>query len=112
MVTEPRDTSLRADIRRLGNQLGESLVRQQGPELLHLVEEVRALTRTLRDDPNPTDARALDELLGGIDLETSIRLVRAFTSYFHLANVAEQTHRVDELAARSPAERVMARSHR
>ncbi len=105
MVTEARDTSLRADIRRLGNQLGESLVRQQGPELLHLVEEVRALTKKLRDDARPADARQLDELLGGIDLDTSIQLVRAFTSYFHLANVAEQTHRVDELAARSPAER-------
>ncbi len=104
MILPDRDEALRADIRRLGTQLGQSLVRQEGQELLDLVEEVRSLTKELRDAPGENDAARLEQMLEGVDLETTIELVRAFTSYFHLANVAEQTHRVDELAARAPAE--------
>ena len=105
MDIQARDAALRADIRRLGNQLGESLVRQEGPELLDLVEEVRAITRHLRDSSAPPGDATLDELLGGLDLETLSTLGRAFTAYFYLANVAEQTYRLDELAARTQRER-------
>ena len=99
------DTRLRADIRLLGNLLGESLVRQEGQELLDLVERVRALTKRLRaaESSGTRDAAAEDTLtrtLGELDLETTIQLVRAFTAYFYLANVAEQSHRVHEESAR------------
>ncbi|MDT0323539.1 phosphoenolpyruvate carboxylase [Streptomyces millisiae] len=84
-VAPESGTALRADIRRLGDLLGETLVRQDGPELLELVERVRALTRT--------DGEAAAELLGSTDLATAAKLVRAFSTYFHLANVTEQVHR-------------------
>ncbi|MBH5335186.1 phosphoenolpyruvate carboxylase [Streptomyces pactum] len=87
---------MRADIRRLGELLGETLVRQEGPELLDLVERVRALTRT--------DGDAAAELLRSTDLQTAAKLVRAFSTYFHLANVTEQVHRGRELRARRTAE--------
>ncbi|WP_030544089.1 phosphoenolpyruvate carboxylase [Streptomyces albus] len=87
---------LRADIRRLGDLLGETLVRQEGPELLELVERVRALTRT--------DGEAAAKLLGETDLPTAGKLVRAFSTYFHLANITEQVHRGRELRARRAAE--------
>jgi phosphoenolpyruvate carboxylase len=87
---------LRADIRRLGDLLGETLVRQDGPELLELVERVRALTRS--------DGEAAAELLGETDLATAAKLVRAFSTYFHLANVTEQVHRGRELRERRAAE--------
>jgi len=96
---------LRADIRRLGGQLGDSLVRQEGRQLLDLVEEVRAITRRLRGSTDAEDDRALEELLTDLDLATLVLLARAFTAYFYLANVAEQTHRLDELAARTRQQR-------
>ncbi len=105
MINETADVLLRADIRRLGGQLGETLTSQHGPELLALVEEVRSLTRQQRESPTSEVGRALELLLESQDLPTTIRLVRAFTTYFYLANVAEQTHRVDELAARTGEDR-------
>lgn len=87
---------LRADIRRLGDLLGETLVRQEGPELLELVEKVRRLTRE--------DGEAAAELLRGTELDTAAKLVRAFSTYFHLANVTEQVHRGRELRAMRAAE--------
>ncbi|MEU5049496.1 phosphoenolpyruvate carboxylase [Streptomyces sp. NPDC021096] len=90
------NAALRADIRRLGDLLGETLVRQEGDELLDLVERVRALTRT--------DGEAAAELLGTTDPQTAAKLVRAFSTYFHLANVTEQVHRGRELRAKRDAE--------
>ncbi len=95
------DAALRADIRLLGDLLGQTLVRQVGPGLLDLVEQVRALTKTLRYRPDEAKARQLESLLAVQDLETIILLTRAFSTYFHLANVAEQVHRMDVLTARS-----------
>ena len=96
------DAALRNHIRRLGNQLGEALVRQIGPELLDQVERVRHLSRNLRRDDDSSTVE-LAELLHGIDVVEAIRLVRAFTVYFHLANTAEQVHRVEDLRVAAPA---------
>ncbi|HEX9866687.1 MAG TPA: phosphoenolpyruvate carboxylase [Acidimicrobiia bacterium] len=92
------DEALRADIRRLGNQLGDALVRQHGPELLDLVEQVRALGKSSRRGGSGEAAAALDHLLAELSISDVIPLVRAFTAYFYLANVAEQVHRIDQLA--------------
>jgi phosphoenolpyruvate carboxylase len=81
--------ALRADIRVLGNLLGQTLVRQEGQPLFDLVEEVRRLIRE--------DGSAAVRLLGSVDLVTAMKLVRAFSTYFHLANITEQVHRGREL---------------
>lgn len=91
------DEKLRADIRRLGNQLGQALTRQHGPELLDLVEKVRNLAKEIRTEGNQEAQTELEELLSHQDMERTIQLVRAFTTYFYLANVAEQVHRTGEL---------------
>lgn len=93
-----REEALRADIRRLGNQLGEALRRQHGAQLLDLVERVRALTKAVRFGGSSEAGVELDGFLGSLDLATTTQLVRAFTSYFYLANVVEQVHRVEDLA--------------
>jgi phosphoenolpyruvate carboxylase len=94
-----RDDALRADIRRLGNQLGEALVRQRGQELLDLVEEVRSLGKSARRGGSAQAAENLNELLAKLETAEVIPLVRAFTTYFYLANVAEQVHRIEEMAS-------------
>ncbi len=91
------DGKLRADIRRLGHQLGRTLVRQHGPELLDAVEQVRTLARRLRLSSESSVSRELTEMLASMELDQAMHLVRAFTVYFHLANVAEQVHRVEDL---------------
>ncbi|MEM7275699.1 MAG: phosphoenolpyruvate carboxylase, partial [Actinomycetota bacterium] len=98
------DAALRTDIRRLGTQLGDALVRQDGPGLLERVEQVRTLSRTLRRDDS-AQTEELADLLTSVDTVEAIRLVRAFTIYFHLANTAEQVHRVDDLRTSAPAPR-------
>ncbi len=83
--------ALRRDIRELGVLLGRTIVRQEGRDLLDLVERVRLSIRSDRD--------ATAELLAATEPATARRLVRAFGTYFHLANVAEQVHRDRELSA-------------
>ena len=93
MERDIADDALRADIRLLGRLLGETLVRQVGEELLQLVERVRGLSR----QGHRADHDAMDEVLGDADLTTTIALARAFSTYFNLANTAEQVHRAAAL---------------
>ncbi|MYI36875.1 MAG: hypothetical protein F4118_10680, partial [Acidimicrobiaceae bacterium] len=58
------DSALRGDIRRIGAQLGDTLVRQHGPGLLERVEQVRGLARGLRRSDE--DSTALAELLADV----------------------------------------------
>ncbi|HYN95963.1 MAG TPA: phosphoenolpyruvate carboxylase, partial [Pilimelia sp.] len=89
---EGPDAALRADIRRLGTLLGQTLARQEGRPLLDLVEEVRALVRS--------DVGAAAARLAAMDVTTGTKLARAFSTYFHLANITEQVHRARELRKR------------
>jgi phosphoenolpyruvate carboxylase len=91
--TEPHavpDEQLRADIRLVTTLLGHTLERNEGRELLDLVELVRGQAKGAGLGELPPE---VDDRLRRMDLPTTIRLVRAFTSYFHLANVTEQVHR-------------------
>ena len=82
------DAGLRSDVRKLGDLLGQTLVRQEGAELLALVEKVRMAVR---------EGDGV-ELLASLSVEDSVQLVRAFSTYFNLANIAEQVHRARVLA--------------
>jgi phosphoenolpyruvate carboxylase len=97
-IDDPRDEKLRSDIRRLGAELGNALSRQHGAGLLELVETVRGLTKSVRVTGDEASGEQLEQVLGSLPLPDAINLVRAFSAYFYLANVAEQSHRVGDLA--------------
>lgn len=93
--SESEHSALRTDIRRLSTLLGKTLARQNGEDMLDLVEKVRHLVREV---PERGDTEIRD-LLASLDPGTAAVLARAFATYFHLANVAEQTHRASERRA-------------
>lgn len=93
-TTDPAaDAPLRANVRLLGRILGSVLVEQEGDELFRLEERVRLLARLGRRGDTGA-SRALAEAIAPLSVETQAVVLRAFTLYFHLANIAEQHHRI------------------
>ncbi|MCW3159546.1 phosphoenolpyruvate carboxylase [Micropruina sonneratiae] len=92
-LDEPDDAQLRRDIRRLGELLGETLARQESPELVEQIEEIRALSRQALGGDRQAQ-QTLTKRLSTADLPTAVNLIRAFRTYFHLANIAEQVARI------------------
>jgi phosphoenolpyruvate carboxylase len=96
---------LSRDVDRLGRLLGEVITELEGRRAFDLVEEFRARTKALRTDPWPTDfGREGGELLertAALGLGDARLLVRAFSSYFHLVNLAEERHRLRVLRRRA-----------
>ena len=86
------DDPLRANVRLLGEVLGDVIVEQAGEELLAVEERLRLLARAGRNG----DAAAGAELaasIGALGLGAQALVLRAFRLFFPLANIAEQHHR-------------------
>ena len=88
-----KDKALRDDVRVLGALVGEMLAEQQSPEFLQLVEAVRRTAIQRRESDISTSAE-LVALLNGMDVVKAGHLVRAFTTYFQVVNLAEKVHRI------------------
>jgi len=87
------DAPLRANVRLLGEILGRVITEQEGEDVYRLEERIRLLARLGRRGDSGA-SRALAETIGALDVGTQAVVLRAFTVYFHLANIAEQHHRV------------------
>jgi phosphoenolpyruvate carboxylase len=88
-----KDRALREDVRVLGALVGEMLAEQQGAEFLQQVEAVRR-TAIERREGKAGAAVELDDLLCGMSVAEAGPLVRAFTTYFQVVNLAEKVHRI------------------
>ncbi len=87
----PGGGDLARDVRLLGNALGAVLREQGGDELFQTVERVRALTKEARNQPGAGEAeKELNRLFEGMDFATALPVLKAFTTYFGLINLAEQ----------------------
>src|SRR5205823_9558979 len=93
-ATREKDAPLSADIHRLGDLLGETLKRFGGRRLFQTEERVRGLCKKLRARHSPATERQLKHLLSSLSLDDAIGVIRAFSVYFQLANIAEQHHRI------------------
>ena len=83
------EAGLRAEIRLLGQLLGETLREHEGLTLYELEESIRLRTKALRQQYDPAKESDLVAELGRIPLGDTARLVRAFATYFQLVNLAE-----------------------
>jgi phosphoenolpyruvate carboxylase len=101
------DTRLRSDIRLLGKILGDTVKDQEGAPVFDLVERIRQTSlRFHRDDDEPA-RRELAEILDGMSISETVMIVRAFSYFSHLANIAEdqnniRQNRAQDLAGAKP----------
>ena len=92
MLSDPHKP-LRDDVRLLGELLGDTVRARAGEAIFATVERVRALAKSGRAG-NDADFRVLADELSRIDVADALTLARAFAHFLHLANIAEQHHRV------------------
>ncbi len=89
-----KDLPLIQDIRLLGRILGDVIREQEGVAAYDLVEQVRKLSVAFRRDADQEADKALKKLLKGLTGDQTVSVIRAFTYFSHLANLAEDRHRI------------------
>ncbi len=95
------DARLRNDIRLLGRILGDTVRDQEGADVFDLVERIRQTSiRFHRDDDKPA-RRELEIILDGMSTSETVRIVRAFSYFSHLANIAEDQNNIRQMRTRS-----------
>ncbi|MBV8665056.1 MAG: phosphoenolpyruvate carboxylase [Burkholderiaceae bacterium] len=87
-----KDAPLKEDIRLLGRLLGEVLREQEGESVFEVVETIRQTAVRFRRDSDAQAGADLNKLLKKLTREQTISVVRAFSYFSHLANIAEDQH--------------------
>ena len=94
------------DIRLLGRILGDVIREQEGGQAFELVERVRQLSVAYRLKADASAGRVLDRLLKNLSLDQTVSVIRAFSYFSHLANIAEDRHHVRRRRVHEQAGRV------
>jgi len=91
---EDKELPLKEDIRLLGRLLGDTVREQEGADTFEIIEGIRRSSIAFRRD-NDTAARAeLEGILDRLSTDETMLVVRAFSYFSHLANIAEDLHRI------------------
>ena len=89
-VAETRDKSLRQHVKLLGTLLGKILQQHAGQRVYIAVETLRKGHIALRQKDDANKRQRLLELIESLDNESMARVIRAFSTYFSLVNIAEE----------------------
>lgn len=92
MTNNDSNLGLRQNIKLLGEILGTTLKEQEGESLFQIVESVRLLSKEAHDK-DPQKYTELVATLQELDPKTMLGVVRAFSHFLNLANIAENHHR-------------------
>ena len=102
-LAKDNERPLVEDIRLLGRILGDVIREQEGRDAYELVEQVRKLSVAFRRDADASADKALKKLLASLTGEATVRVIRAFTYFSHLANLAEDRHHIRRRAVHERA---------
>ncbi|MHB1117456.1 phosphoenolpyruvate carboxylase [Sideroxydans sp.] len=87
-----KDAPLREDIRLLGRVLGDTLREQEGDKTYELIESIRRAAVTFRKTQDERDGEKLEQMLDELSPVDTLLVVRAFSYFSQLSNIAEDLH--------------------
>ena len=94
------DARLRTDIRLLGRILGDTVRDQEGADVFDLVERIRQTSIRFHRDEDKLARRELETILDSMSTADTVRIVRAFSYFSHLANIAEDQNNIRQMRGR------------
>src|SRR6201988_477966 len=95
------DARLRNDIRLLGRILGDTVRDQEGADVFDLVERIRQTSIRFHRDEDRGARREREQILDGMSISETVRIIRAFSYFSHLANIAEDQNTIRQMRTRS-----------
>ncbi|CAM8665874.1 Ppc Phosphoenolpyruvate carboxylase [Comamonadaceae bacterium] len=101
--TKDNERPLVEDIRLLGRILGDVIREQEGVDAYELIEKIRTLSVAFRRDADQEADKALKKLLKSLSGDQTVSVIRAFTYFSHLANLAEDRHHIRRRAVHERA---------
>lgn len=110
-----KDLPLREDIRLLGRILGDTVREQEGEAMFNTIEQIRRCSIAFRRNADPLAKTELEKVLRELSHNETLIVVRAFSYFSHLANIAEDLHhgrrsRIHAVAGSAPRAGSVARA--
>src|SRR5262245_13763407 len=103
--TDPsdKDTPLRYDIRLLGRILGDTIRLHEGEQVFGVIEEIRQIAIRFHRDADEKARQQLQEIICALPIDRAVQIIRAFSYFSHLANLAEDQHHIRRVRAHALA---------
>ena len=102
-VTPEKDFPLRDDIRLLGRLLGDTIREQEGEAVYEIVERIRQTSIRFHRDEDEAARKELETILNSLSRGRTNQIIRAYSYFSHLANIAEDQHHVRRSRAHAMA---------